>query len=198
MKGANRVLWGIVLLVTGFFLLLYTYDTRATLTDFETSLTPSALIMGIACAILGFVLYIDGRTIQKQEKTNKREMASIGHTRPSKNAIPEKQSLEVPAKKRCPACKKYVYKDARVCRFCGNQFAVSYRLKVYRPPSEQNRRFLVETLSKHFQKPPDEIDHLLEMGMRFTYSDYAHLDSHRKKFERLGCKTEVYEKVARE
>ena len=112
--------------------------------------------------------------------------------------MPDKDALEEPAKKPCPACKKGVYKDARVCRFCGHEFDVTYRLKVYGPKDRERYDFLVEELTKKLGKTKEEIKHLLDVGIRFKYSSRQNLQRHKTRFEGLGCSTEVYEKVARE
>ena len=116
----------------------------------------------------------------------------------ARGAIPGRRSLEEPSTKRCPGCAKDVYKDARVCRFCGRAFGVTLRLKVYPPEDGEKRERVVALLAKKLSMPADEVAHLLELGMRFKYDSADKLAAAREKFESLGCRTEVYEKAGRE
>lgn len=47
---------------------------------------------------------------------------------------------------------------------------MTYRLKVYRPKDNERYDFLVDQLTKKLGKTPDEIKHLLDVGIRFKYS----------------------------
>lgn len=200
MKGTNRVLSGILLFGAGAIILWYTsllfsHHEITSIEGFVNSFAAPSLLVGVFLIIFGFLLYIDGRTLQKQRY---RKKTRGDHPKKPEGELPEKNSLEEPAKKTCPACKKGVYKDARVCRFCGHQFDVTYRLKVYRPEDNERYVFLVDQLTKKLGETPDEIKHLLDVGIRFKYSSKQNLQKHKTRFERLGCPTEVYEKVARE
>jgi ribosomal protein L37E len=112
--------------------------------------------------------------------------------------IPGRDSLEEPTTKKCPGCGKSVYKDARVCRYCGRAFTATLRLKVYPPQEKDKREHVVELLATRLKMPAEDVAHLLEMGMRFKYDSPEKLAAARGKFEALGCATEVYEKVGKE
>ena len=112
--------------------------------------------------------------------------------------IPHRDDLEEPKKKVCPNCNKGIYKDARVCRFCGHEFPVTYILKVFGPEDKQKFDLLVKRFSERLGKPTDEIEHLLEVGMRFRSSTEEQLEKNRARFERFGCRVETYKKVSRQ
>ncbi|MBN2225288.1 MAG: hypothetical protein JW765_11465 [Deltaproteobacteria bacterium] len=199
------------------------FDTlRAGLTPELPALVLCAL--GAAALILGTLLLIDGWTARWQEELRNRQetggstdsgpgalpreedtssypaYAPIGDRRrfAARGTIPGRKSLEEPATKKCPGCGKDVYKDARVCRYCGHAFGVTLRLKVYPPQDKQKREHVVGLLAKKLSMPADEVDHLLEMGMRFRYDSAGKLAAARGKFEALGCRTQAYEKAGRE
>jgi hypothetical protein len=184
-------------------------------------------VLGAAALVIGAILLIDGWTARWQAEMKNRgdipqslppsrfdaalsendaapPAASPGdrgaHSGYSgaPGPIPGRRSLEQPATKTCPACAKAVYKDARVCRFCGHAFGVSLRLKVYPPEDTKLRERVVALLAKKLKMPPDETAHLLDLGMRFRYDSPEKLAAARARFESLGCRTEVYEKAGRE
>jgi hypothetical protein len=182
-----------------------------------------SLALGVVALGLGTILLIDGWTVRWQtEKGNGRETqppdasrmnasspekdtapaaAAPGSDRASsagRGTIPGRGSLEAPATKKCPACAKDVYKDARVCRYCGRAFSVTLRLKVYPPEDEAKRNEVIRILAAKLRMPADEVAHLLELGMRFKYDSPGKLAASRGKFEAMGCKTEEYEKAGRE
>ncbi len=179
-------------------------------------------ILGTAALLFGMLLLIDGWTARWQAEQRAHESAqssilprsndaprerdidsaSVGREDRGRQAprgrLPGKRSLEEPAAKRCPGCAKDVYKDARVCRYCGHAFVVTFRLKVY-PPKEKDRHdYLVRLLGKKLSMPEGDVAHLLELGMRFKYDSPEKLAAARAKFEALGCRTEAYEKVGSE
>ncbi len=179
-----------------------------------------SVIIGAAAIFIGAILLIDGWTARWQAETNNgrenRRSASSrfdaalserdavpvpGNDRThsgARGAIPGRRSLEEPSTKKCPGCAKDVYKEARVCRFCGRAFGVTLRLKVYPPEDKKQRERVVSLLAKKLSMPVDNAAHLLEMGMRFKYDSPDKLAAAREKFESLGCRTEVYEKAGRQ
>jgi hypothetical protein len=182
-----------------------------------------SVVIGAAAIFIGAILLIDGRTARWQAETkngheNRRSASSRfdsglserdadpaaappGGDRAHSGArgtIPGRRSLEEPSTKKCPGCAKDVYKDARVCRFCGHAFGVTLRLKVYPPEDGKQREHVVTLLAKKLSMPGDDAAHLLEMGMRFKYDSPEKLAAAREKFESLGCRTEIYEKAGRE
>jgi ribosomal protein L37E len=183
-----------------------------------------SLVLGTSLLILGTILLVDGWTArwQMEMKSHRAARESAGSglgaapsagDAPARHAavpggdtggpgaraeIPGRPSLEEPATKKCPGCGKAVYKDARVCRFCGRAFGVTLRLKVYPPQEKKKREEVVGLLAKKLKMPADDVAHLLDLGMRFKYDSPEKLAAARTKFESLGCATEVYEKVGRE
>jgi hypothetical protein len=183
-----------------------------------------SVVIGAAVLIIGAILLIDGWTARWQAETkngpesqrpapsrfdaalSERDAelpaaASPGDSRTrsgTRGTIPGPRSLEKPSAKKCPGCAKDVYKDARVCRFCGHAFGMSLRLKVYPPQDAGLRERVVSLLSKKLSMPADDTAHLLDLGMRFKYDSPEKLAAARGKFESLGCRTEVYEKAGRE
>jgi len=167
--------------------------------------------LGIAALIPGLLLIIDGITARRQTKTGYQGLpkpptaprpaaATVqGKATPATaGEIPERHALEEPATKSCPGCKKAVYKEARVCRFCGHAFGVTLRLKVYPPQDKKLYEHVVAILSQKLKMPEDKTAHLLDLGMRFKYDSADKLAAAREKFKSLGCRTEVYEKAGRE
>ncbi len=199
----KRIFWGITLLIVGLLTLLFAFGGEFTLEQFLKSYRLVVLLLGIVFTIFGLVLYIDGRTILQQRKMNvgadrRREVRHPQkfHDIPH-HKIPETKDLEEPKKKECPECKKHIYKDAKVCRFCGHEFKVTYILKVFAPEDKERFDLLVKKLSARLKKPTDEIEHLLEVGMRFKSPTVELLKKNRIRFERFGCRIESYKKVSR-
>jgi hypothetical protein len=179
-------------------------------------------VLGTAALLLGMILLIDGWTARWQAEQRAHESAQpsivpgTAESRTERDAgpglagrddrgrpaarggFPGRKSLEEPATKRCPGCAKDVYKDARVCRYCGHAFAVTFRLKVYAPKEKDRHDHLVRLLGKKLSMPEGDVAHLLELGMRFKYDSPEKLAAARAKFEALGCRTQAYEKVGRE
>ena len=199
----KRISWGITLFIIGLLMLLFAFSGEFTLEQFLKSYRLAVLPIGIIFVILGFVLYMDGRTIlqQRKMKLGSDRSREVRHLQKyhdiEDHKIPETKDLEEPKKKKCPKCKKYIYKDAKVCRFCGHEFAVTYILKVFTPEDKERSALLVKKLSARLKKPTDEIEHLLEVGMRFKSPTEAVLDKNRIRFERFGCRIESYKKVSR-
>ncbi|MBN1572731.1 MAG: zinc ribbon domain-containing protein [Deltaproteobacteria bacterium] len=200
----RRIAWGIFLFFIGVFLFYLTFRGQFTLSQFLGGFRLPLLPLGLFFSVLGLVFYIDGRTIQKQRRMRDRDAHprhtehDRGHHDLTADEIPHESDLEVPKEKTCPNCKKRIYKDAKVCRFCGHEFAVTYILKVYGPKDRKKFKLLVKRLSERLGKPPDDIEHLLELGMRFRSPTEAKLEENRARFERFGCRVESYKKVARE
>jgi hypothetical protein len=179
-----------------------------------------SVVVGAAAIFIGAILLIDGWTARWQTETkngrdNRRSASSRfdsglseGDAAPApgedraqsvaRGAIPGRRSLEEPSTKKCPGCAKDVYKEARVCRFCGHAFGVTLRLKVYPPEDGKLKEHVVTLLAKKLSMSVDNAAHLLELGMRFKYDSPDKLAAAREKFESLGCRTEVYEKAGRE
>lgn len=179
-----------------------------------------SVVIGAAAIFIGAILLIDGWTARWQAETkngheNRRSASSRfdsglserdaapapGEDRAhsgARGAIPGRRSLEEPSTKKCPGCAKDVYKDARVCRFCGRAFGVTLRLKISPPEDKKQREHVVTLLAKKLSMPADDAAHLLDLGMRFKYDSPEKLAAAREKFESLGCRTQVYEKAGRE
>ena len=201
--ASKRIFWGITLLIFGLLTLLFAFIGEFTLEQFLKSYRLVVLPIGIIFAILGFILYIDGRTILQQRKMKvgtdrRREVRHLQKFQDIPNhKIPETKDLEEPKKKECPKCKKHIYKDAKVCRFCGHEFKVTYILKVFAPEDKERFALLVKKLSARLKKPTDEIEHLLEVGMRFKSPTTELLKKNRIRFEKFGCRIESYKKVSK-
>jgi hypothetical protein len=183
-----------------------------------------SLVLGASVLIVGTLLLFDGWTARWQTEmkvhraSRESDASGLGAESPASDTaprpgaapqgdgdssgargeIPGRKSLEEPATKKCPGCGKSVYKDARVCRFCGRAFSVTLRLKVYPPQDRKQREQVVALLAAKFKMPAEEVAHLLDLGMRFKYDSPEKLAAARGKFESMGCATEVYEKVGRE
>ncbi len=202
--GFRRIFWGISLLIIGVLLLWLTFGGQFTLSQFLNSFRLPALLIGSLFTIFGLVLYVDGRTIQRQKRMRDRDAHrrrtahNQGHHDLTADEIPNESDLEVPKEKVCPKCKKKIYKDARVCRFCGHEFAVTYILKVFGPEDKKKFDLLVDKLSIRLKRSADEIEHLLELGMRFRSPTKEALEEKRVGFERFGCRVESYKKVSRD
>lgn len=202
--GTKRITWGIFLFAIGVFLLWISFQGEITPTQFLNSFRLPLLPLSIFIAILGFVFFVDGRTIQKQKYVRGGANRALQAEHPKENhdiptdKIPGMKDLEEPKKKVCPQCKKGIYKDAKVCRFCGHEFPVTYILKVFGPEDKQKFDLLVKRFSERLGKPTEEIEHLLEMGMRFRSSTKAKLEENRIRFEKFGCRVESYKKVSRQ
>lgn len=225
-NAAKRIAAGWILGAASLLLLLYggfniVQDPRVN--HIPPFIPLISLVLGTTVLLLGVILLIDGWTARWQSETKNRRAAresaasGLGAASPGsetklpadvpgtdlsrpafRGAIPGRKSLEEPATKRCPGCAKDVYKDARVCRYCGRAFGVTLRLKIYPPQDSQRRERVVGLLAKKLSMPADEAAHLLELGMRFKYDSAEKLAAARTKFESLGCGTEVYEKAGRE
>jgi ribosomal protein L37E len=217
MNARRRILLGTLLLISSIPFFFYGITNAAEGLRPEWTWVIVTLAIGSVVALVGFILVIDGRTAawqmgQRRSESVRRSVASgVGaalatqgtpsdaHGRPGGvRAIPGRRELEEPSTKRCPACGKDVYKEARVCRFCGHGFSVTLRLKVYPPTDETQKKRLVVLLADKLKMPEGEVAHLLDLGMRFKYDSAPKLAAARRRFESLGCATEVYEKAGRE
>jgi len=192
--------FGIILVFIGIILLFYASQTLFIVGGNYQIRALLALGGGVLYIFMGMVFIVAAKSgrgpvgaLPHDIRVNRRQLS-----RDFDRSMPAGSVVEEPSKKVCPKCKKYIYKDARVCRFCGNGFVVTYILKVYRPKGDENYRFLVDTIAKTSGKTKDEVTALVEHGIRFKYSQKDSLLAHKAKFENLGCKTEVYEKVERE
>jgi len=170
-------------------------------------------IFGLFLIFLGFVLVMDGHTIARrgegspyqhsdpppQSHTTAPTHQVENHTLPP--AFPDQNDndvdMEEPSKKECPECHKYVFKDSRVCRFCGHSFPITYILKIFKHDDPARNEHLTALLSKKLHRTEQEVGELLESGLRLSYSTREKMETNRKKFEHFGCPVEAYEKVRR-
>ncbi len=222
----RRITWGWVFIAAS-LLLLFAGGLNV-LEKLEAGQPPEpvpliSLVLGATALVLGTILLIDGWTArwQKEQKDGEATRRSVTSRpdaassekdteppaaapagdrayRAGRGTIPGRGSLEAPATKKCPRCAKDVYKDARVCRYCGHAFSVTLRLKVYPPQDRKKREEVVGLLAAKLKMPADEVAHLLDLGMRFKYDSPQKLAGARAKFESMGCRTEEYEKAGRE
>lgn len=101
MKGTNRVLSGILLfgigaLILWYTLLLFSYYKITSIEGFINSFAAPSLLFGVFLIIFGFLLYIDGRTLQKQRH---RKETQGGYPKKPEGGLPDKDALEEPAKR---------------------------------------------------------------------------------------------------
>jgi len=175
------------------------------------------LLLGLFFAFTGIMLFMDGRTIAKQGDTPPYYHADPqprAHTSPSHPPHPAGEShahrppafpdqnddemdIEEPSKKECPGCHKYVFKDSRVCRFCGHSFPITYILKIFRHKDPEKNKHLTALMAKKLDRGEQEVGELLESGLRLSYSTREQMETNRTKFEHFGCPVQTYEKVGR-
>jgi len=170
------------------------------------------LLLGLFFIFVGLMLIMDGHTIARQgesspyrhiESSPRTHAAHTPHPEPSHArppAFPEENDemdMEEPSKKECPGCHKYVFKDSRVCRFCGHSFPVTYILKIFPHEDIEKNEHLVGLLARKLHRGEQEVSELLESGLRLTYSTREKLETNREKFEHFGCPVQTYEKVRR-
>lgn len=172
------------------------------------------LLLGLFLIFVGLMLIMDGHTIARQGETSpyrhrdsspRTETHSAHTPHPVSShahppAFPEESDemdMEEPSKKECPECRKYVFKDSRVCRFCGHSFPVTHILKIHPHEDPEKNERLVELLSKKLHRSEEGVSELLESGLRLSYSTREKLETNREKFEHFGCPVQTYEKVRR-
>ncbi len=146
------------------------------LTGYLRSSRSSALALGTSLLILGTILLIDGWTAlwqaERRDHRAARESAGSGlgaapsperatarhaavpggdtdTSRRPRRASPDAGASRSPRQRNAPDARKTVYKDARVCRFCGRAFGVTLRLKVYPPADRKKREHVVALLAQN-------------------------------------------------
>ncbi|MBN1881256.1 MAG: hypothetical protein JW885_03700 [Deltaproteobacteria bacterium] len=170
-------------------------------------------LLGLFFIFVGLMLVMDGHTIARRGEASPHRRDETpphthtphpphpthSHDRPP--AFPEEaddeMAVEEPTKKECPACHKYVFKDARVCRFCGHSFPITYILKIHRHEDLEKNEHLIKLLAMKLHRSEQGISELLDSGLRLSYSTQERMETNRKKFEHFGCPVEAYEKVGR-
>ena len=214
----KRFTSGLVAVGIGIVLVLITSERGWTINGVVDGVSVALFLLGLFSMCVGFVLAMDGHTIARrgeaspyhspyhhddpppQTHTAHPPHQEHPHDRPP--AFPEESDdemdMEEPSKKECPACHKYVFKDARVCRFCGHSFPITYILKIHRHEDAEKNEYLMGLLSKKLHRSKQEVGELLESGLRLTYSSKELMESNRRKFEHFGCPVQTYEKVKRE
>ena len=177
--------------------------------------TVSIFLLGLFSGFVGLMLVMDGHTIARQGESSPsrpdaprtQTQTHTAHTPHPASSHPhppafseqndEEMDMEEPSKKECPGCHKYVFKDSRVCRFCGHSFPITYILKIYRHEDPEKNEHLVGLLSKKLRRSEQEVSEHLESGLRLTYSTRERMETNQKKFEHFGCPVQTYEKVRR-